>query len=114
MNARAVAIVWMVFIGLISFDGLAGQKGALKERRVVIESDGWNLVGDLCIPPSNRLAPAVIMLNRAAATGGTVLLPDKLIEPVWHGYQGEGRRCAGMNIGATIGKTEGVILGQRK
>jgi len=34
--------------------------------RVVIESDGWELVGDLQIPQRNSRVPAVLMLNQAA------------------------------------------------
>jgi len=35
------------------------------EKRVVIENNGWQLVGDLLIPKSKTPAPAVILLNKA-------------------------------------------------
>jgi dienelactone hydrolase len=35
------------------------------ETRVVLESDGWQLVGDLILPPGAGPAPAVLMLNKA-------------------------------------------------
>ena len=62
----AVSAVLALVISMAGFASTQTQRSAPKMTRVVIESDGWNLVGDLCIPPSNRLAPAVIMLNRAA------------------------------------------------
>lgn len=39
-----------------------------KETRVVIENDGWKLVGDLLIPKSKKPSPAVILLNKANGT----------------------------------------------
>jgi dienelactone hydrolase len=36
-----------------------------KEKQVVIENDGWKLVGNLQIPRSKKLVPAVILLNKA-------------------------------------------------
>lgn len=38
-----------------------------QETRVVVESDGWELVGDLRIPPAGEPVPAVLLLNQAAA-----------------------------------------------
>lgn len=38
------------------------------EKQVVIENDGWKLVGDLKIPKSKKPAPAVILLNKANGT----------------------------------------------
>lgn len=37
-----------------------------RETRVIIDSDGWQLVGDLRLPASERPVPAVLMLNKAA------------------------------------------------
>lgn len=36
-----------------------------KETRVVIENDGWKLIGNLLIPKSKKAVPAVILLNKA-------------------------------------------------
>jgi dienelactone hydrolase len=36
------------------------------ETRVVVESGGWRLVGDLVVPDSNGPVPGVLMLNQAA------------------------------------------------
>jgi dienelactone hydrolase len=36
------------------------------EERVVVESDGWRLVGDLRTPDAEGPVPAVLMLNKAA------------------------------------------------
>lgn len=43
-----------------------GQSPFGEESRVVIESDGWRLVGDLHLPDSDRRSPAVLLLNKAA------------------------------------------------
>jgi len=42
------------------------QAATGEETRVVIESDGWRLVGDLLLPASDRPVPAVLLLNKAA------------------------------------------------
>lgn len=39
---------------------------APEETRVVVDSDGWQLVGDLLLPASEAPVPAVLMLNKAA------------------------------------------------
>jgi dienelactone hydrolase len=38
---------------------------AAQEKRVVIENDGWRLVGDLLVPKAKKAVPAVILLNKA-------------------------------------------------
>jgi dienelactone hydrolase len=38
---------------------------AARETRVVIENDGWQLVGDLLIPKAKKPVPAVVLLNKA-------------------------------------------------
>jgi dienelactone hydrolase len=43
-----------------------GQDAAPEASRVVIESDGWHLVGDLLLPAAGRPLPGVLMLNKAA------------------------------------------------
>ena len=42
------------------------QASGEEELRVVVESRGWRLVGDLRLPASAGTVPAVLMLNRAA------------------------------------------------
>jgi len=44
----------------------SGQQSPSHEGRVVIESHGWHLIGDLRVPAGGRLAPGVILLNKAA------------------------------------------------
>ena len=39
--------------------------------RVVIESDGWKLVGDLRVPATKKPVPIVVMLNKIALPNGT-------------------------------------------
>jgi len=42
------------------------QSSASNETPVVVESNGWQLMGDLNLPESDDQAPAVLMLNQAA------------------------------------------------
>jgi dienelactone hydrolase len=44
----------------------AAQASTDEETRVVIDSRGWQLVGDLRLPASEEPFPAVLMLNKAA------------------------------------------------
>ena len=50
-----------ILIGLLPFIAVAGQA-----ERIIIESDGWELIGDLQIPQAKTAVPAVLMLNQAA------------------------------------------------
>lgn len=43
---------------------------ATEETRVVLESDGWQLVGDLRLPDADHPIPAVLLLNKAAGDRG--------------------------------------------
>ncbi len=56
-----MARTFLVLAILITTANAAGQ-----EERVVIQSDGWELVGDLLIPAENASGAAVLMLNQAA------------------------------------------------
>ena len=47
-------------------DSIAAQGSPGDDTRVVIESRGWQLIGDLCIPGSEKRCPAVLLLNKAA------------------------------------------------
>jgi dienelactone hydrolase len=42
------------------------QSHPAHETRVVVENEGWRLVGDLVVPPSRAPVPAVLLLNKAA------------------------------------------------
>ena len=42
------------------------QRSGDEETRVVIDSQGWQLVGDLRLPSSDNPLPVVLMLNKAA------------------------------------------------
>lgn len=56
-----------MFIGVLStLLGTPNLIVAAGESRVVIQSSGWELVGDLRVPESPDPAPAVLMLNKAA------------------------------------------------
>jgi dienelactone hydrolase len=60
----------LVSILLVSSGWLIAQTApqalAAEETRVVIESGGWQLVGDLRLPGSGEPVPAVLLLNKAA------------------------------------------------
>lgn len=43
-----------------------GPVTAEQADRVIIESDGWELIGDLLVPDPHDKAPAILMLNEAA------------------------------------------------
>jgi dienelactone hydrolase len=62
--AGAFLIVAVIFfsVQLVVF----GQTPAKEERRVIVDSNGWKIVGDLLVPKSKRPVPAVILLNKAA------------------------------------------------
>ena len=45
---------------------VVAQDTAPAEIRIVLDSEGWQLVGDLLLPSSDRPAPAVLLLNQAA------------------------------------------------
>lgn len=63
---NVMAALLLALIGVANVAASVAQKINDKERRVVIENDGWQLIGDLLVPPTKRKVPAVIMLNRAA------------------------------------------------
>lgn len=56
-----------VSVGLVLFlfVGVFGVSAKDASKRVVIETDGWKIVGDLLIPQHTEKVPAVIMLNKA-------------------------------------------------
>lgn len=63
---RTATCLWLL-LSSVGHPGTAtAQNPAIDEGRVVIESDGWRLVGDLRLPSSDRPAPAVLLLNKAA------------------------------------------------
>ena len=68
MLKRSVALHAMVVAALACDTRPAADAQVADETRVVLESDGWQLVGDLVLPVGNRPAPAVLMLNQAAGT----------------------------------------------
>jgi dienelactone hydrolase len=43
----------------------AQRSQSFTEQRVIIQSEGWQIVGDVALPASKTPLPAVIMLNRA-------------------------------------------------
>ena len=67
MKYRARSAIFLALtISLFSLQSRDVESKTVKETRVIVESDGWKLVGDLVIPKSNRPVPAVILLNKAA------------------------------------------------
>lgn len=60
----ALCVALLCSVGATSI--ATGQTPAGEETRVVVESRGWQLAGDLRIPPGEGPHPAVLMLNEAA------------------------------------------------
>lgn len=64
---RAATAFLIITVSFFSAQLVAlGKVSAKEERRVVVESNGWKIVGDLLVPKSKRPLPAVILLNKAA------------------------------------------------
>ncbi len=63
---RAVTAFLIITACLFNLQPAALGGVAIKERRVVVESGGWKIVGDLLVPQAKRPVPAVILLNKAA------------------------------------------------
>lgn len=61
----AMASIFLLCQGC-SADPVETQAQTHRETRVVIERDGWQLVGDLLLPASEEPLPGVLMLNKAA------------------------------------------------
>ncbi len=61
-----VKLLTAFLIVVLSHTQLLGLGKEPKERRIVVNSNGWEIVGDLLVPKSKRLVPAVILLNKAA------------------------------------------------
>ncbi|NNE67145.1 MAG: hypothetical protein HKN33_11325 [Pyrinomonadaceae bacterium] len=63
------SIVVATFNGdYFAFPGLPEGSFGLSQRRIKLENEGWELVGDLTLPLTPRPAPAVILLNKAYGT----------------------------------------------
>ena len=61
------AVTAFLIITLFSLQLAASVERTPNERRVVVDSSGgWKIVGDLLVPKSKSLVPAVILLNKAA------------------------------------------------
>jgi dienelactone hydrolase len=64
---RAATAILIIVGGCLSVQSVALGKTAVRnERRIVVDSDGWKIVGDLLVPKNKRPVPAVILLNKAA------------------------------------------------
>lgn len=59
-------ILALGIVGIVTTVSCTGPQGPPTEQRVVLESDGWEIVGDLVIPSAPVPVPAVLMLNQAA------------------------------------------------
>jgi len=63
--AKAAVGLLTITLSFYAFQLTAsGQQRAL-ETRIVVESEGWKIIGDLLIPKARRPVPAVILLNKA-------------------------------------------------
>lgn len=62
-NIRKTLIIFLVAVVVLF--ACSGISANVKETRIVIENDGWQLIGNLLIPKSKKLVPAVILLNKA-------------------------------------------------
>ena len=62
-----VLSIFIICFSLFANQTIA-QNSNDEETRIVIESEGWKLVGVLNIPVTDKLAPVVLMLNKAAGT----------------------------------------------
>jgi dienelactone hydrolase len=54
--------IWLVAVVLL---GSAPVPANSSDTRVVIENEGWKLVGDWLMPKAKKLVPVVILLNKA-------------------------------------------------
>ena len=63
---KATTLAALILCAGIPCKPALAQAGAVEETRVVVESGGWQLVGDLVVPVSERPLPAVLLLNKAA------------------------------------------------
>lgn len=62
-------VLWQIcFLAAVAFGGGHNAVLAEEEKRIIIENGGWQLVGDLLIPESDKSVPAVILLNQANGT----------------------------------------------
>lgn len=59
-------ILFTITLHFVLVTNAEAQEFSFKERKLTIESHGWKLVGELCIPNDVNEPPAVIMLNKAA------------------------------------------------
>jgi len=59
-----IRLIAMIFFGFMA----ANTHASGQDERVVVKSDGWELVGDLRIPVGNATGAAVLMLNKAAGS----------------------------------------------
>lgn len=65
MRMQTVAL-GLVLVAHIIGPPVMGQSTEADELRVVVESAGWTLIGDLRLPPIPGPVPAVLMLNHVA------------------------------------------------
>ena len=63
---RAGTFFLIAAVSFFSLRPIGFGEAVAKERRVVVDSSGWKIVGDLLVPKSGRPLPAVILLNKAA------------------------------------------------
>jgi len=64
--SKKMTICLLLLLQCFMFVKNSALAGTSKESRVMVESRGWQLIGDLCLPASEEPCPAVLMLNKAA------------------------------------------------
>jgi dienelactone hydrolase len=62
IGATGILLVWVCALTLPA----VAQESPLEADGVTVDSDGWQLVGDLTVPAADDPIPAVLMLNQAA------------------------------------------------
>jgi predicted alpha/beta hydrolase len=62
IGATGILLVWVCALTLPA----VAQESPLEADGVTVDSDGWQLVGDLTVPTADDPIPAVLMLNQAA------------------------------------------------
>lgn len=58
-------LLGLCFLGSIGVPDAVAQDSAFEEEAVVVESSGWELVGDLMLPPTQAPVPGVLLLHKA-------------------------------------------------
>ena len=64
--SRALHTMFVIVAGMLPVVTSHAEEGMHESSRVMVHSDGWELVGDLVIPESSAPVAAILLLNQAA------------------------------------------------